>query len=111
MKQLKRYEVKYIHMEEKINREDWSISMMCWYAVLIWFASSLFSQVLHIAKYGAPYDVDIMLESIGPYAWVIIGIELAIWTMISMYCAMKIVKRFGMGVEKTPSRDSSAPQA
>ena len=78
-------------MEEKINREDWSISIMCWYAVLIWFASSLFSQVLHIAKYGIPYDVDILLDSIGPYAWIIIGIELSIWMMISMYCVMKIL--------------------
>ena len=98
-------------MDKKTNREDWSISIMCWYAVLIWFASSLFSQMLHIAKYGVPYDVDIMLESIGPYAWIVISIELAIWTMISVYCVAKIVKRFGTGVEKTTSMDSSAPQA
>ena len=98
-------------MDKKTNREDWSVSMMCWYAVLIWFASSLFSQMLHIAKFGVPYDVDIMLESIGPYAWIIIGLELAIWIMISIYCVTKTIKRFGIRVDKTPSTDSSAPQA
>ncbi len=98
-------------MEKKITRKDWPLSVMCWYAVLIWFAASLFSQVLHIAKFGTPYNVDLLLDSIGPYAWIIIGIELSIWMMISVYCVMKIVKRFGIGVEKTPSRDSSAPQA
>jgi len=108
---LKRDEVDFIHMEEKIVRKDWPLSVMCWYAVLIWFAASLFSQVLHIAKFGVPYNVDILLDSIGPYAWIIIGIELSIWIMILVYCVIKIVKRFGIGVEKTPSRDLSAPQA
>lgn len=108
---LKRDEVDFIHMEEKIVRKDWPLSVMCWYAVLIWFAASLFSQVLHIAKFGVPYNVDLLLDSIGPYAWIIIGIELSIWIMILVYCVIKIVKRFGIGVEKTPSRDLSAPQA
>ena len=98
-------------MEKDTIQKDWSVSVMCWYAVLIWFASSLFSQVLHIARFGTPYDVDLLLESIGPYAWIIIGIEISIWNMISVYCSMKIVKRFGMEVEKTPSKDHSSPQA
>ena len=90
---------------------DWPLSTICWYAVFIWFASSLFSQMVYIGINGVPYDVDVMLDSIGPYAWLIISLEIMCWIMIGFHFVMKIVKRIGTDLEKTPSRESLVPQS
>ena len=64
-------------------RVDWAVSTMCWYAVFIWFGASLFSQSLYMAFNGAPYDANMLLNSVGPFAWVVIGFELLVWGFLA----------------------------
>ena len=78
-------------MEELANREDWSFSTICWYAVFIWFGASLFSQSLYMARNGTPYEANQLLDSIGPYAWAIIGIEFVVWAFVAFAIGRKVV--------------------
>jgi len=96
-------------MNQNSQRADWSVSTMSWYAILIWFSASLFSQVAHMAIYGIPYDANLMLASLGPYAWIIIGIELLIWGVIALSIVVKVAKRFGIELTKTSSSENGLP--
>ena len=98
-------------MGEIVNREDWSFSTMCWYAVFIWFGASLFSQSLYMAFNGAPYEANQLLSSIGPYAWVIIGIELVVWAFVAFAVGRKVVNRFQVSTHEIATSDQIAPQA
>ena len=42
---------------------------------------------------GRPYDANLLLESIGPFAWIIITIELAVWTIVAIFLGGRIVNR------------------
>lgn len=59
--------------------DDWPMGNILWFAVLIWFSSSLLSQSAYMAIHGLPYDAVAMLETLGPAYYVIIGLELAMW--------------------------------
>ncbi|RZD40526.1 MAG: hypothetical protein CXT71_00810 [Methanobacteriota archaeon] len=96
-------------MNQNSQRADWSVSTMSWYAILIWFSASLFSQVAHMAIYGIPYDANLMLASLGPYAWIMIGIELLIWGVIALSFVVKVAKRFGIELTKPPSSENALP--
>ena len=98
-------------MAELDNREDWSFSTICWYAVFIWFGASLFSQSLYMALNGAPYEANQLLGSIGPYAWVIIGIEFAVWAFIALAVGRKVVNRFQISTHEIATSDQITPQA
>ena len=37
------------------------------------FGASLFSQSLYMAFNGTLYDANLLLESAGPFAWIMIG--------------------------------------
>lgn len=96
-------------MNQNPRQEDWSVSTMSWYAILIWFSASLFSQVAHIAIYGLPYDANLMLASLGPFAWILIGIELLMWGVIALYFGAKIVKRFTVELVTPHSTENAVP--
>ena len=98
-------------MGELVNREDWSFSTMCWYAVFIWFGASLFSQSLYMALNGTPYEANQLLGSIGPYAWVIIGIELVVWAFVAFAVGRKVVNRFQVSTHEIATSDQITPQA
>jgi hypothetical protein len=98
-------------MENEKQREDWPLSTMCWYAVFIWFGASLFSQSVYIAFYGVPYDANIMLEAAGPFAWLLIGIELVVWVMIAIFVGGKVSNRLQVNQSETTSSDTILPQA
>ena len=98
-------------MGELANREDWSFSTICWYAVFIWFGASLFSQSLYMALNGALYEANQLLGSIGPYAWVIIGIEFAVWAFIALAVGRKVVNRFQISTHEIATSDQITPQA
>ena len=65
------------HLQEA--PEDWPLGNILWFAVLVWFSSSVLSQSAYMAIYGLPYDAVSMLESLGPFYYVIIALEIAMW--------------------------------
>ena len=93
------------------NREDWSLSSIMWYAIFVWFGASLFSQVAYMAFYGVPYDANLMLASIGPIAWVIVGIEVIAWVFIAIFISGKVVNRINVKPHETTTSDTISPQA
>ena len=92
-------------------RVDWAVSTMCWYAVFIWFGASLFSQSLYMAFNGAPYDANMLLNSVGPFAWVVIGFELLVWGFLAFAVGGKFVNRFNATTQETASQENVSPQA
>ena len=98
-------------MSDDIEGQDWAVSTMCWYAVFIWFGASLFSQSLYMAFNGTPYDVNILLNSVGPFAWVLIGIELFVWGFLALALGGKFVNRFSAPTQEIHSQDNVLPQA
>ena len=65
----------------KLNEapDDWPLGNILWFAVLVWFSSSLLSQSAYIAIHGLPYDAMTMLRSLGPFYYVVLLLELAVW--------------------------------
>jgi hypothetical protein len=61
------------------SAEDWPASNILWFAVTIWFCSSLLSQTAYLAIYGLPYDATAMLKSLGPVYYFVLIVELAMW--------------------------------
>ena len=59
--------------------DDWPLGNILWFAVLVWFSSSLLSQSAYMAIHGLPYDAVSMLKSLGPFYYLIIALELAMW--------------------------------
>ena len=98
-------------MSDDVGREDWSISTMCWYAVFIWFGASLFSQSLYMAFNGSPYDANMLLDSVGPFAWVVIGFELLIWGFLALALGGKFVNRLNVSTKEINSQENISPQA
>ena len=98
-------------MESENSLNDWSVSMMSWYAVLMWFGASLFSQVAYLAIYGTPYDVNMLLDAAGPFAWLLIGIEIVVWVVMAVFIGKKVSNRIQLKRPETPSIDISSPQA
>ena len=98
-------------MSNDVEQEDWTISTMCWYAVFIWFGASLFSQSLYMAFNGTPYDSNMLLNSVGPFAWVVIGIELLVWGFLALALGGKFVNRFNVPTKEIASQENVSPQA
>jgi len=98
-------------MERAKAGEDWAISTMCWYAVFIWFGASLFSQSLYMAFNGSPYDANMLLDSVGPFAWVVIGFELLIWGFLALALGGKFVNRLNVSTKEINSQENISPQA
>ncbi|MGB2478430.1 MAG: hypothetical protein ACPID5_01695 [Candidatus Poseidoniaceae archaeon] len=98
-------------MSDNIGRGDWAFSTMCWYAVFIWFGASLFSQSLYMAFNGSPYDANMLLDSVGPFAWVVIGIELFVWVFLALALGGKFVNRFSVPTQEIASQENVSPQA
>lgn len=59
--------------------KDWPLGTLLWFAVLVWFSSSLLSQSAYMAVHGLPYDAVSMLKSLGPVYYLVLAIELGIW--------------------------------
>ncbi len=97
-------------MESENSRKDWPVSVMCWYAVLIWFGASLFSQVAYLAIYGSPYDANMLIDAAGPFAWLIIGIEILVWVIMAVFIGKKVSNRIQFKRSETQSVDAITPQ-
>ncbi len=97
-------------MGRAISRKDWSLSTMCWYAVFIWFGASLFSQTLYLALNGEPYDANQLLKSAGPFAWIMIAIEVIVWGLLAFAISGKVANRIQVSTPEISSSDQIAPQ-
>tara|TARA_Y100000768_G_scaffold76481_1_gene54090 strand:+ start:258 stop:452 length:195 start_codon:yes stop_codon:yes gene_type:complete len=64
-----------------------------------------------MALNGAPYEANQLLGSIGPYAWVIIGIEFAVWAFVALAVGRKVVNRFQISTHEIATSDQITPQA
>lgn len=64
-----------------------------WFAILIWFSSSLLSQALYIGLHGIPYDAVELFGGVGPAYYLIVGIELVMWTLLAGFSITKMSRR------------------
>jgi hypothetical protein len=70
-----------------------TLSTVLWYAIFIWFASSLFSQSFYMALNGEPYDAITMLKELGPVYYIVVVVELAVWISLSSLLVRKVVQK------------------
>ncbi len=90
-------------METVLDKKDWALSTICWYAVFVWFGASLFSQSLYMAFNGAPYDANMLLESAGPIAWALIFVEIVVWGFLAIAIGGKVANRVQNSSKETAS--------
>lgn len=69
------------------------MSTLLWYAIFVWFASSLFSQSLYMAFNGVPYDAVALLQNLGPVYYVVLVIELFVWVSLGSLLVRKVLKK------------------
>ena len=70
-----------------------SMSTLMWYAIFVWFASSLFSQSLYMAFNGVPYDAVALLQNLGPVYYLVLAIELVVWISLGSLLVKKVVTK------------------
>jgi len=92
-------EKQYISMGKVSEpREEWNSSTLLWFAVVVWFSSSLLSQAAYMAFYGVPYDAITLLKQFGPLYYAVLIIELVMWaglgSVVFMRFARKVVPKF-----------------
>jgi hypothetical protein len=75
------------------NAQQNRIGGMLWYAVLIWFSSSILSQALFIGFYGIPYDAIDLFEGIGPAYIGLIIIEMTLWVLLAGLSVVKMARK------------------
>ncbi|MFB1038287.1 MAG: hypothetical protein QMC50_03615 [Candidatus Poseidoniaceae archaeon] len=75
------------------NAQQNRMGGMLWYAVLIWFSSSILSQALFIGFYGAPYDAIDLLGGIGPAYIGLILIEVTMWIILAGLSVVKMARK------------------
>jgi cation transport ATPase len=75
------------------ERKALSMSTVMWYAIFVWFASSLFSQSLYMAFNGVPYDAVALLQNLGPVYYIVLAIELVVWISLGSLLVKKVVNK------------------
>ena len=70
--------------------DDWPLGNILWFAVLVWFSSSLLSQSAYMAIHGLPYDAVPMLKSLGPVYYLIIALEVTLWAGLLVMGLLKL---------------------
>ena len=70
-----------------------TMSTVMWYAIFVWFASSLFSQSLYMAFNGVPYDAVALLQNLGPVYYMVLAIELVVWISLGSLLVKKVVNK------------------
>jgi hypothetical protein len=77
--------------------DDWPMGNILWFAVLIWFSSSLLSQSAYMAIHGLPYDSISMLKTLGPVYYLVVLVELAMWGGLLAMGWFKLAKTRRLG--------------
>ena len=94
------FEQLYLIMEGIFARQDdWELGTIFWYAVVVWFSSSLLSQAVYLAFYGVPYDAVDLLKQFGPVYYLVFAIELLLWVGIGFTVVYRLAKKFNNGVQ------------
>ena len=75
------------------TREEWKSGTILWFAVVIWFSSSLLSQAAYMALYGVPYDAVTLLKQFGPLYYAVLIIELSMWVGLGAVVFMKFSRK------------------
>ena len=75
------------------ERKALTMSTLMWYAIFVWFASSLFSQSLYMAFNGVPYDAVALLQNLGPVYYLVLAIELVVWISLGSLLVKKVVTK------------------
>lgn len=83
--------------------DDWPLGNILWFAVLVWFSSSLLSQSAYIAIHGLPYDAMTMLKSLGPFYYLVVALELAMWGGLLTMAWLKFSRARKTGASSTAS--------
>lgn len=73
---------------------DWAMSNVLWFAVLVWFSSSLLSQAAYMAVHGLPYDSITLLKTLGPFYYIFIAVEVGFWLAIAVTVAVRSLRKF-----------------
>ena len=60
---------------------------------------------------GTPYDANLLLESAGPFAWIMIGIEIVVWGFLALVIGGKVVNRIQVPTQEIASSEQITPQA
>ena len=66
-------------------KADGCSAKVTWRLIVVWFCANLLSQTLYIGKYGVPYEADLILTGLGPFAGLIVALEILVWGFISLY--------------------------
>ena len=82
--------------------EKLQMSTFMWYAIFVWFASSLFSQSLYMAFNGVPYDAVALLQNLGPIYYLVLLIELFVWISLGSLLVKKVLKKTGVSPSPQP---------
>jgi hypothetical protein len=72
--------------------DDWPMGNILWFAVLIWFSSSLLSQSAYMATHGLPYDAVSMLKSLGPVYYLVVLMEITLWVGLLIMGWVKLAR-------------------
>ena len=87
---------------EETNGKPMTMSTFLWYAIFVWFASSLFSQSLYMAFNGEPYDAISLLKGLGPLYYLVVVVELAVWISLFSLLVKKAVQKSGLATTLHP---------
>ena len=80
-----------------------SSSVLFW-MVSIWIASNLFSQAVYIGFNGTPYSGIEMIQSLGPWYYVVIVFEILAWIFVGIHLSLKVIRN--LQVKATPQTAS-----
>ena len=72
--------------------------------VSIWIASNLFSQAVYMGFNGVPYSGIEMIQSLGPWYYVLVGLEIIAWMYVGIHLKIKIFRH--LQVQATPQTTS-----
>jgi len=80
-----------------------SSSLLFW-MVSIWIASNLFSQAVYMGFNGVPYSGIEMIQSLGPWYYVLVGLEIIAWMYFGIHLTIKVFRN--LQVKATPQTTS-----
>jgi len=59
---------------------------------------------------GVPYDANLLIEAAGPFAWVLIGMEVIVWVILAICITGKVTNRLNVNAHEIVSSDAFSPQ-
>ena len=71
------------------NSLNWSNGTYFLMLILIWFCANILSQAVFIGKFGRPYGKELLTAEIGIIYWILICVELLIYSLAIYYLKLK----------------------